>query len=216
MAVRNIAMSLTNCNDPVPLLRAVEVGSAQVRPISFVLPAGQCLWVRGASGAGKTRLLRLIADLDRGQGELFLDGVSRAAIAAPAWRRQVLYHSAEPMWWTATLREYFAPAQWPQVSELMAQLALPAARLDSEISLLSTGERQRAALIRSLLVKPAVLLLDEPSSALDAANTALLEQLLTAQCRAGLALLLVTHSEAQGERLAQQQIDISQHSQDAR
>jgi ABC-type phosphate transport system ATPase subunit len=82
--------------------------------------------------------------------------------------------------------------------------------LDTEIERLSTGERQRLALVRSLAAQPRVLLLDEPTAALDPASTARAEALLTAQLAQGMALLIVTHSAEQAQRMAQRLFHLEQ------
>ena len=58
-------------------------------------------------GGGKSLFLRMIADLDPCQGEVFLDGVERRRMTAPAWRRQVVYNAAEPGWWREAVAEHF-------------------------------------------------------------------------------------------------------------
>lgn len=189
-------------------LQAIAVYSAVVAPVSFGLAAGQCLAVSGSSGAGKTRLLRLIADLDAGGGEVMLDGVSRSSLPAPAWRRQVLYQSAEPAWWHPNVAEHFKPEDRELAAQLAGRLALPLDRLKADIAQLSTGERQRAALVRSLAMRPKVLLLDEPTSALDADNVRRVEALLLDRMNEGLALMLVTHSQEQAARLSQTALHI--------
>lgn len=186
----------------VPRLRVQDLGSVVVAPLSFSVQAGQCLAVEGASGAGKTRLLRLIADLDEGQGEAWLEGRPRSAMPAPEWRRQVLYQAAESAWWDSSVMAHLRPQQREAAVALAARLALPASRLDVDLMQLSTGERQRAALIRSLLQQPAVLLLDEPTSALDADNVTRVEAVLREAMQQGIALLLVTHAQEQAQRLA--------------
>lgn len=184
-----------------PRLRAQAIGSAVVASTDITLQAGQCLVVEGPSGAGKTRLLRLLADLDEGQGEAWLDGQARSAMPAPQWRRQVLYQAAEPAWWEATVMAHFPADQHERAVTLAQRLALGEDRLHADLAQLSTGERQRAALVRSLLMQPLVLLLDEPTSALDAANVARVEDLLRDAMSQGMALLLVTHAQEQARRL---------------
>jgi len=87
------------------------------------------------------------------------------------------------------------------VQELLPQLHLSPALLDQEVSRLSTGERQRMALIRSLACQPKVLLLDEPTAALDPEAVAATEALLHKEVRNGLSLILVTHSATQAQTL---------------
>ncbi len=191
------------------VLKAVGLHSVRAGPYSFALARGRCLVVSGPSGAGKSQLLRMIADLDENAGEISLHGVPREQMFAPDWRRQVVYQSAEPAWWEIHVKDHFQQTQLAEARALLAQLNLPADMLDAEVSRLSTGERQRMALIRSLLVKPAVLLLDEPTGALDESNTAAVEAVLKAQLQAGLALILVTHSTEQAERLADDRLHIT-------
>jgi ABC-type iron transport system FetAB ATPase subunit len=191
------------------VLKVAGLHSVRAGPYSFTLARGQCLVVSGPSGAGKSQLLRMIADLDENQGEISLHGVSRAQMFAPHWRRQVLYQSAEPAWWETRVREHFPKDRIAEASALLAQLNLPVELLDAEVARLSTGERQRMALIRSLLVRPAVLLLDEPTGALDQNNTAAVEALLSARLQAGLALILVTHSTEQADRLGNQRLHLA-------
>ena len=165
--------------------------------------------MRGPSGAGKSLLLRMIADLDENTGDALLYGQSRAAMSAPAWRRQVIYQAAEPAWWEPTAADHFAPEQQDSVAALLPRLGLNPTLLATEITRLSTGERQRMALLRSLAMRPRVLLLDEPTAALDSDSIQLVETLLREQLAAGLALVLVTHSEEQAERLADRRMQIA-------
>ena len=89
------------------------------------------------------------------------------------------------------------------VETALPLLDLPAAILDAEVARLSTGERQRLALLRSLSRKPAVLLLDEPTASLDEASTLAMEALLKARLREGLSIIWVTHSTQQAARVSQ-------------
>jgi phosphate-transporting ATPase len=154
----------------------------------------------GPSGAGKSTLLRAIADLDPADGAVALDGVERNALPAPMWRRRVGYLAAESGWWADTVGAHFRdPAA---VIPLLERLALPVQALDWEVLRLSTGEKQRLALIRLLAGTPRVLLLDEPTAALDAATRDAVEALIAERCAAGAIALVVTHDAAQAARLA--------------
>lgn len=187
-------------------LRVRALRSALAGPFSFELGAGRCLAICGASGAGKSLLLRMLCDLDTNEGEVLLDGVARADMRAPAWRARVVYQAAEPAWWAPNAAGHFKPEQMDRVRLLMPRLQLAPRLLDCDIAQLSTGERQRMALLRSLAGRPAVLLLDEPSAALDAQATAAMEQLLKDEMAGGLSIVLATHSEAQAQSLGQQRL----------
>ncbi len=171
-------------------------------PFSFDLHAGECVAVQGPSGAGKSVLLRMLADLDPHEGEAMLNGRGSTAMPAPDWRAQVVYQAAEPAWWEPTAGAHFSDADRGFVDATLAALGLDAAVLDSDVERLSTGERQRLALVRSLARKPAVLLLDEPTAALDPESVAKAEVLLRTALADGMALLIVTHSGEQAQRLA--------------
>jgi ABC-type iron transport system FetAB ATPase subunit len=171
-------------------------------PFDFALRAGECVAIRGPSGAGKSVLLRMLADLDPHEGTVLLDGQPCASMPAPHWRAQVVYQAAEPAWWEASAGAHFTPAQRGVVDPALAALGLSAALLDTEVARLSTGERQRLALVRSLAGRPRVLLLDEPTAALDPASVARAETLLASCLADGMAMLIVTHSAEQAQRLA--------------
>lgn len=184
-------------------LQIKDLRSTLAGPFSFELAAGECLAVLGPSGSGKSLLLRMICDLDPNTGDAYVDGASRAQMSAPEWRAKVVYQPAEAAWWEPTAAEHFPLPQLARVQELLPQLNLSPSLLDTEVSRLSTGERQRMALIRSLAREPRVLLLDEPTAALDEASIAATETLLQTELRRGLSIILVTHSEQQATRLCQ-------------
>ncbi len=167
---------------------------------SFCLGDGECIAVRGRSGAGKTVLLRALADLDVSDGQVFLDGVERSVMPGPQWRKLVGYVPAEPGWWGSRVEEHFE--DWFALRPMAMRLNIPATAAKWPIARLSTGERSRLALLRMLEVKPKVLLLDEPTAALDPALTAAVEQLMDEQLKQGLSIIWVTHDDAQAARVA--------------
>lgn len=170
-------------------------------PLSLAVDAGECMCLAGPSGAGKTRLLRAIADLDPHDGEVFFEGRPSQRFPAPQWRRQVALLPAESHWWGDRVGEHFPPGDVPglQVLNFGADV------LNWPVSRLSSGERQRLALLRMLALTPRVLLLDEPTANLDPANIGRVEDLLTDYRRErGAALLWVSHDPAQIARVAHQ------------
>lgn len=169
-------------------------------PVSFDLAAGECVAVRGASGSGKTLLLRSIADLDPNQGEVSLKHKGRDSFFGPDWRRQVVYVPAESGWWGERVGEHFS--DWTPAAPLAERLGIPSQARDWRVARLSTGERQRLALVRALLLEPCVLLLDEPTSGLDEQAAAAVEKLVGERLQRGAGALWVTHSREQARRMA--------------
>lgn len=180
------------------MLTIRDLKTPLIGPIDLDLAAGTCTAVSGPSGAGKSLFLRAIADLDENSGSVTLHGTSREAFAAPNWRKKVSYVPAESGWWAEQVRDHFTPSA--DLEPLLAQVGLARA-LPWQVARLSTGERQRLALVRALQLDPDVLLLDEPTSALDPPSVKQVETLLTARLEAGCALLLVTHDPEQPDRL---------------
>src|SRR5205823_12784073 len=181
-----------------------ELRSEFAGPFVLNLGAGACAAITGPSGSGKSVFLRMIADLVPNQGKVWLNGTERASITAPEWRRKVTYVSAESGWWADTVIEHFARNKRSEVARLAARLGLHADLLDASITRLSTGEKQRLALVRALLQCPPVLLLDEPTGPLDEGSVTKVEALLRERMATGISVLLVTHDANQAERLGDQ------------
>ncbi len=159
--------------------------------------------LNGPSGSGKSRLLRALADLDPHGGELYLQGQACQAIPAPLWRQRVGLLPAEPQWWYDTAAAHF---DHPPVAEL-ERLDLPGALLQQPVRQLSTGERQRLALLRLLQHRPRVLLLDEPTASLDEARAEAVEALVRDYLdRHQAAALWVSHTPQQLARVTSRQL----------
>jgi len=181
------------------MLRVRDLATDFLGPLSFELAEGEALFLAGASGAGKSLLLRSLADLDPHAGSVELDGEDQAGMPAPLWRRQVGLLTAECSWWRRRVGEHFTE---PVAPESLAALDFDAGVLGWEVSRLSTGESQRLGLLRLLSLAPRVLLLDEPSANLDEANTLRMERLLDDYRKTrGAALLWASHDSAQRERM---------------
>jgi ABC-type iron transport system FetAB ATPase subunit len=184
-----------------PRLRIAGLHSALAGPFDLELAAGECLAITGPSGSGKSLFLRMVADLDPCQGEVFLDSIDRRRMAAPAWRRQVVYNAAEPGWWHEAIAEHFRGNAMDFARAMAPRLALALELLTAQVVHLSTGERQRMALIRALALASPVLLLDEPTGALDQDSTQRVEAVLRERLAAGVTIAMVTHSTEQAARL---------------
>ncbi len=207
-------------------------------PFSFELEHGECVALSGPSGCGKTLLLRALADLDPAEGKVRLDGEDRSEISAPLWRRRVGWLPAESAWWFDTVGDHFRDQrsdirgqQFPTIGNVDAMSSLrsrPRSErggdtastlgklgfsedvLGWKFERLSTGERQRLALFRLLLNEPQVLLLDEPTAALDPANIHVAEEVISEYCRTtGAAVLWVSHDPEQIARTADRHLQFS-------
>ena len=178
--------------------------SAFAGPFELSLDTGACAAITGPSGSGKSLFLRMIADLDPNQGQVWLNGTERASVSAPAWRSQATYVAAESGWWADVVIEHFAANRRSEVAALAARLGLRGDLLDAPVAQLSTGEKQRFALVRALLRSPPVLLLDEPTGPLDEESVVRVEALLRERMATGTSILLVTHDPNQAERLGHQ------------
>lgn len=189
------------------MLRVRNLQVTGLAPVDLDLDAGDCIALSGPSGSGKTLILRSLADLDPSEGEVTLDGEARDSIAAPMWRRRVAYLAAEPGWWADVIGAHFPDLA--AARELAAALGLSEKFFDAPVAQVSTGERQRLALVRLLLLAPRIMLLDEPTAALDEAAAARVEAVLTERLAAGVAIILVTHDDAQAARLASRRLRIA-------
>ena len=180
---------------------------AGLGPVDLDLEAGACTALAGPSGAGKSLFLRAISDLDPGDGRISLDGADRASMPAPVWRRKVGYLAAESGWWEDTVGAHFSNPG--KAVPVLARLGLKSEALEWPIDRLSTGEKQRLALARLLENTPRVLLLDEPTAALDPDSRTAVEGIIGDLLAAGALVLIVTHDEAQAGRLAARRLTIT-------
>ncbi|MBK9516395.1 MAG: ABC transporter ATP-binding protein [Anaeromyxobacter sp.] len=187
----------------VPVLRGVDLTVA----------AGELVAVVGASGSGKSTLLYVAGGLDAGFGGevcvagVRLRGLSRAALAGFRNRSVgFVFQSFNLVAGLSALENVLLPgllargAAEPRAAlRARAELALTRVGLGgrghARPAQLSGGERQRVAIARALLIRPAVLLADEPTGNLDAESGAAVIGLFSALAREGAAVLVVTHEE---------------------
>lgn len=189
----------------MPRLSVDRLSIHNVGPVSFDIDKGACLGLSGPSGSGKTLLLRAIADLEPHQGAVCLDGTNQSQVPAPAWRRQVALLPTESMWWFDTVAQHFSEVDL----KLFDRLGLDAHIQTWPVERLSSGERQRLALLRLLANHPQILLLDEPTANLDPENTARIGELMRSyRERTGAAVLWVGHHTTQLQRVAERIVEL--------
>ncbi len=182
-----------------PLLQINQLRRLMIGPVSLAVEAGDCLCISGPSGSGKSLLLRAIADLDPHAGEACLRGVPASSLPAETWRTRVGLLPPESVWWLPRVGDHFhgdLPVPLEHIGLSTAVMAQPVAQL-------SSGEKQRLALMRLLSNHPEVLLLDEPTANLDPENTRRIEAVIAEYRRIQQAVILwVSHDQAQIARVA--------------
>ncbi len=183
---------------PALLFQASKLRILTGATVDLSVAGGSVHCVGGASGSGKTCLLRALADLDAAVGQVFLNGRERATWMPQDWRAAVMLVPAQPRWWLSSVQAHCAH----DMSCEAAALELPADRLRAPTEQLSTGEQARGGLLRALSRDPRVLLLDEPTAALDAPIARAVEQLLLTWLSPSRAIIWISHDAGQVERVA--------------
>ncbi len=189
-----------------PGLQLEDVSIGALAGVDLAIAPGEIVCLSGPSGCGKSRLLRAVADLEPHGGRIRLGDRDQAAMPAHVWRRAVMLVPAESQWWHERVGEHFAAVD----PDALAELGFEPEVVDWPVSRLSSGEKQRLALLRALSVDPEALLLDEPTANLDADSTAGVEAWLTGIARGKrLPVLWVAHDNNQIERVAQRLFRVS-------
>jgi putative ABC transport system ATP-binding protein len=198
-------------------------GSPAVAHVSMQVARGESVAIMGPSGSGKSTLLNLIAGLDRPTsgtvtvGGERVDTLSETGLARYR-RRQVgmifqFFNLLDDM---TVLDNVLLPAQLAgqparqaraRADELLAALRI-GQHADAYPARLSGGERQRVAIARALVNRPALLLADEPTGALDTATGLAIGELLLDLNSSGQTLIVVTHNPDLAARYARRVIEI--------
>ena len=187
-----------------------------LRDIDFSLAPRETAAIVGASGSGKSTLLSIIAGLDTpsrgtvvlaGEDLFAMDEDQRAALRA----RKVgfVFQSFQLMGNLSALENVMLPLELAgradsrkMAAEMLSRVGL-SARLGHYPKVLSGGEQQRVALARAFVVKPAVLLADEPTGSLDfATGDTIMQLMFDLNAELGTTLVLVTHDQAIAQRCA--------------
>ncbi|MFE5816291.1 ABC transporter ATP-binding protein [Streptomyces sp. NPDC056479] len=203
--------------------RTYGEGPPALAGVSLSVRAGEALAVLGPSGSGKSTLLNLIAGLDRPSGgSVTVDGqrVDRLGEAASARYRRArigmvfqFFNLLEDM---TVADNVLLPAQLAgtpraearrRAAGLLAHLGIER-HADAHPGRLSGGERQRVAVARALMNRPALLLADEPTGALDTASGEDVRELLAALNADGQTIVLVTHDLGLAKSCASRTIEL--------
>ena len=187
-----------------------------LRDIDFVLNPHETVAIVGASGSGKSTLLSIIAGLDTptrgtvrlaGQDLFAMNEDERAALRGQ--KVGFVFQSFQLLGNLTALENVMLPLELASrrdarkvATEMLARVGL-AQRLGHYPKVLSGGEQQRVALARAFVVKPAVLLADEPTGSLDfATGETIMELMFDLNREQGTTLVLVTHDKAIAGRCA--------------
>ncbi|MCA9248267.1 MAG: ATP-binding cassette domain-containing protein [Planctomycetales bacterium] len=215
-------------NHSAPLLAAhglsrVADGRTLLDGVSLELYAGERVAILGPTGSGKSVLLRALVLLDPlSTGEVFWHGQRVTAAEIPRFRSRIVYLQQRPALSEGLvegiLREPFALAAHRDRSFDRAGIVARLTTLGRDASFLaklgrdlSGGEAQIVALLRAMQLAPEVLLLDEPTAALDADSTAQVETLVDgwlAEAATQRACVWVTHDRVQADRVAQRIVQL--------
>lgn len=200
-------LAATNIEKTIGNARLLSEVSVELRP-------GEALGIVGPNGSGKSTLLRALALVDRPtKGTICIDGQqigfdAEPGCVPPPWPTLTIVFQQLFLWPHMTLRENISlPARLrglelqESFSVLANQLGLNGL-LDRHPNEVSGGERQRAALMRALVLRPKYLLLDEVTSALDVAMTQRVLELLLQYKSEGMAIAFVSHLLGFARRLA--------------
>ena len=203
--------------------RTTTTAAPAVAHVSLAVAPGEALAVMGPSGSGKSTLLNLIAGLDRPtSGEVRVGGervdrLSETGLARFRRRRVGMIFQFFNLLDDMTVRTTSCcRPSWPgcrrrqardRADELLAALRI-GPHADAYPARLSGGERQRVAIARALVNRPALLLADEPTGALDTATGEEIGELLLDLNASGQTLVLVTHNPDLAARYARRVIQL--------
>lgn len=192
-------------------------GKQVLDDVSIAVGQGEFLSIVGPSGSGKSTFLRLCCHLiSPSAGRILLNGEDVMALEPTELRKKVAYCFQTPVLFGTTVEDNLRfPCRLrrqeldrERALALLARFRLGDDCLAHRVQTLSGGEKQRVALVRTLLFTPEVLLLDEATAALDAENAQIVEQAVDALNREGVTVLWVTHDDAQSRRYAARRLTI--------
>jgi ABC-type iron transport system FetAB ATPase subunit len=192
-------------------LAVARGGRVVLRGIDLRVHAGEVTALVGPSGAGKSSLLRCIVRLDEpASGRVLVDGQDAAGLEPCDLRRRVGLVAQAPVMLPGDVRANLAyglagPAD---LDGALAATGLDPSFMHRPARELSGGEAARVAVARALTREPVALLLDEPTAALDRDAAAPVEALVRDLAGRGLGVLIVTHDEAQAERVADARVEL--------
>ncbi len=189
----------------MPQLKLEKLNIGPLKKVRLEIQPGEIICLSGSSGSGKSRLLRAIADIEPHSGDISLDDIDQKEMPGHQWRRQVMLVPAQSAWWYETVGEHFNQP----MEKALKTLGFPEEATEWQVSRLSSGEKQRLALIRALSYAPQALLLDEPTANLDPDTTSKVEAWLMDEIsKHQYPVIWVAHNREQIQRVATRHFEI--------
>ncbi len=180
-----------------------------INGISLKINKGDYIYIVGPSGGGKSTFLKLCCHLiSPTKGNIFYKGKNLLDYNPMELRKEISYTFQTPYLFGDRIVENIefpfkirnSQVDYEKVYSLMELFKINKDFLQNEVTNLSGGEKQRIALIRNLLFKPEILLLDEVTSALDKENTEIVEDAINMLNKEGVTIVWVTHNLEQSRR----------------
>ncbi|MGL5753709.1 MAG: ABC transporter ATP-binding protein [Paraclostridium sp.] len=187
--------------------------------LNLTVKKGDCISIVGPSGSGKSTLLKLCADLiSPTEGEILYNNKRYADYNPIELRKKISYCIQIPYLFGRTVYDNLAyPFKLRQENvdkdilvKFLKKLNLSEDYLNKKVDSLSGGEKQRIALIRNLIFKPDILLLDEVTSGLDDDNSKVVEVLIQLLNKTGVTVLWITHDMKQSKSIFNKRVHIHQ------
>lgn len=182
-----------------------------IKNLSLEIDQGDFISIVGPSGSGKSTFLKLCCNLiSTTSGMITYKDISINDYCPTQLRKKIAYCFQTPLLFGDTVMDNIKfpftirnlIADEKRISTLFTSFHLPLDLLSMDVKKLSGGEKQRIALIRSLLFKPDILLLDEITSALDMENSKITENIISSLNYEGVTVLWVTHNLVQSREHA--------------
>lgn len=187
-------------------------GAVILEGASLTISQGGYYLVRGPSGSGKSTLLRLLCRLEEPQsGRIVYQDTPVSEMEPAQLRRTVAYVQQMPTLLKTPVRDnLLLPLQFKansglespdddKLNRMLDSFLLDGVTLDAMADSLSVGQAQRICLIRSLLLRPEVLLMDEPTASLDAKSAQVVLDKAAELSRDGMTVVMISHSETTPE-----------------